>query len=173
MRHPAPQSHRPDAARLLEWLAVPGNRRTLAESWFWKRYRDAGTDGRGREKTHTALIHAVQSRWEGVPLKWPGDDGRPPSPESQIVILSVAWLRGLVTFGGLALDAVWTWEAIAKLADELGPSHGLPWNTVNDPVKTCHVTRRARERVYGGRFEIVAAPSRLDAVLDLLNQSAA
>lgn len=156
------QSGKADGVQLLTWLADPANRRLLAESWFWKRFLATSTPA--------AIVHLVDARVTGAPLRWPGDIGRPPSPESQIVILCAAWLRGLVDLPGLDAPVVrWTEAEISAFAADQVAVGGLPWFAIADEASLHTILIRTRGRVYGGNFEIVQPDETISQIADTLS----
>lgn len=152
-----------DAGRVLSWLADPANRRLLAESWWWRRY------GAATEAEHRlAVVNLVDHRVARSALRWPGDVGRPPSAESQIVILCAAWLRGLVDLPGLESPEIrWTEAEIAAFAEsQIGAD--LPWFAVSEEAALHTILARTKTRVYGGKFVIVPPVEPLSQLADAL-----
>lgn len=158
------RNERNDATRLLSWLADPVNRRMLAESWWWRRY-GAATETERR----LAVVNLVDHRVAGAALRWPGDIGRPPSAESQIVILAAAWLRGLVELPGLESPEIrWTEAEIAAFAEsQIGA--GLPWFAISEEAALHTILARTKTRVYGGKFVIVPPVEPLSQLADALS----
>jgi hypothetical protein len=151
--------------RLIAWLDRHESRRMLSESWFWKRFHA------NHDSLHlrAAIVNVQKSRYLNTALTWPTDTGRAPSAESQIVILSVAWLRGEIGIPGLGqVDARWSWQDVADLAAELRGSNSLPWYAIDDRKKVMTVVGRARNSVYGGCFEVVKEPVGLTESLENL-----
>jgi len=161
------QRTRPDAIRLLSWLADADHKRMLAESWFWKRFHAVARDERGIKQIREAVVNMVSARVGVAPLRWPGDVGKPPSGDTQTVWLSAAWLRGLVEIPELdAPVETWTEAAIVELGAELAGRDGLPWNIIADEQGFHSGIRRSRARTYGGRFEVILPHPAISTLAD-------